>query len=38
VQRFEPYLDTCILLSLLVPDSGSSTALQWFSGQEDRPI
>ena len=38
MQRFEPYLDTCILLSLLVPDSGSSAALQWFSWQEDRPI
>jgi predicted nucleic acid-binding protein len=38
VQRFEPYLDTCILISLLVPDSGSSAALQWFSGQNDQPI
>jgi predicted nucleic acid-binding protein len=38
VQRFEPYLDTCILMSLLVPDSGSSAALHWFSKQEDQPI
>ena len=28
MQRFEPYLDTCILLSLLVPDSGSNAADQ----------
>ena len=38
MQRFEPYLDTCILFSLLVPDSGSNAALRWFSGQEDQPI
>jgi predicted nucleic acid-binding protein len=38
VQRFEPYLDTCILMSLLMPDSGSNGALHWFSGQEDQPI
>ena len=28
MQRFEPYLDTCILMSLLVPDSGSNAADQ----------
>ncbi len=38
MQRFEPYLDTCILMSLLMPDSGSNGALHWFSGQEDQPI
>jgi predicted nucleic acid-binding protein len=38
LQRLEPYLDTCILFSLLVPDSGSCAALQWFSGQENRPV
>lgn len=38
MQRFEPYLDTCILFSLLVPDSGSRAALDWFSGQKEQPI
>ena len=28
MQRFEPYLDTCILMSLLAPDSGSNAADQ----------
>jgi predicted nucleic acid-binding protein len=38
VSRLEPYLDTCILLSLLVPDSGSEAALRWFTAQERGPI
>ena len=38
MRRLEPYLDTCILLSLLIHDSGSHAALRWLSEQQDRPI
>ena len=34
----DPYLDSCILLSLLVPDSGSRTALDWLASQHNGPI
>ena len=38
MQPRDPYLDTCILLSLLVPDSGSRTALDWLASQHNGPI
>ncbi|MCT0225749.1 type II toxin-antitoxin system VapC family toxin [Synechococcus sp. CS-1328] len=31
-------MDTCILVSLFLPDSGSDLALQWLNRQESRPI
>ncbi len=38
MQPRDPYLDTCLLLSLLVPDSGSSAALHWLASQHSGPI